>query len=180
MNKRGQFYLIAAVMIVLIVSSLTSVTTYAIVNSKSKTIQDLGKDLKEESSRVIDYGVCNSENLGEYANINELIEDFISEKYGPYFLKRTENANVFFVYGDKTNLQTIRYKEEVSGIILMGSLTTWTTLNPYAEKTDANVIGNEIMLTVLDNEYTFELKDNEMFYFIILQEKGEERYIEMN
>ena len=57
MNKRGQFYIVAAIIIVLTLSGILSITTYAIAKPSPKTIQDLSKDLKTESSKIVDHGI---------------------------------------------------------------------------------------------------------------------------
>ena len=68
MNKRGQFYLVAAVIIVLVVIGISSVKTYSVIKSEPQNLEDLSLELSEETARIVDYGVYNGENK---------IEDFI-------------------------------------------------------------------------------------------------------
>jgi len=80
-NKRGQFYIIAAIIIVLAISGLMSIATYAIAKPSPKTINDLGSDLNKESTRIIDYGIYNRE------VIIKLMYNFTDKEFAPYFLQ---------------------------------------------------------------------------------------------
>lgn len=176
MDKRGQFYIIAAVIIALVVSGATGVTTYAVIKSEPKTIYDLSSDLKEESSRIIDYGIYTG------TDVTELLEEFADEEFGPYFLKKTDNANIIFIYGDKDNLYRAKYQETYAGSISMGG-TGWDTSNLLIEKAEVREgekIDDIVNINILDNYYEFKLKDNEIFYFVMVQQEGEEIYVEEN
>ena len=68
MNKKGQFYLVAAIIIVLAVSGIASVKTYAIIKSEPRKIENIGSELKEETMRIVDYGIYSQENLTRILN----------------------------------------------------------------------------------------------------------------
>lgn len=178
MNKRGQFYIIAALIIVAAISGLTAVSTYAITRPEPKVIESMGEDLNSEGSRIVDFGILNK------TNPNEILESFTKEEFAPYFLQKTENANILFVFGNRTSLFGIRYREEVTGKISasIGGRSSWYITNPYSEKIDINVQPSDesIKVNLLNNTYQFELMDNEMFYFIIGQEKEGEVYVQRN
>jgi hypothetical protein len=177
-NKRGQFYLVAAVIIILAISGIATVKTYAIAKPESKKINDLSYELNQEGSRVIDYGIYNSNNA------NEKIETFLVNEYGPYFLKKTENTNVVFIYGDKNTVYTIQYVPEKTGTIsavIGGGTTELSLIKNIANVTAINVNNADaITVMILGKEYNFDIKQNEMFYFIITQEVDEETYVEKN
>jgi len=176
-NKRGQFYIIAAIIIVLAISGLMSIATYAIAKPSPKTIYDLGSDLNKEGSRIIDYGVYSRE------DIRKLMDNFTDKEFAPYFLQKTDNANILFVYGDRTDLWGVRYDTVSTGEVtatIGGAQTSWQNAGVYANRTSiTNIIGETISVTILDKEFEFELQDNEMFYFVMLQEKDEEIYVEI-
>ena len=178
MNKKGQFYIVAAIIIVLALSGIASTTTYASVKSKPRTIESLSLDLKEESSRIIDYGVYNSEDL------SVLLDKFTDTDFAPYFLHKTDNANVVFIYGNRNNLNAVKYKREVTGTISasIGGGTDWKIVSNFAERGVISDDDNDdkVDVTLLEKTYTFDLKDNEMFYFVMVQEKEGEEYVERN
>lgn len=178
MNKRGQFYIIAALIIVAAISSLTAVSTYAITRPEPRVIESVSSDLKTEGPSIVDFGILNNKDS------NDILEDFAKDEFAPYFLQKTENANILFIFGNKTSLFGVRYREEVSGKISasIGGRASWYITNPYSEKIDINVFPSDESLRVnlLNNTYQFELMDNEMFYFIIGQEKEGEVYVQRN
>jgi len=177
MNKRGQVFLIAALLIVLIATSLTVIGTFASTQPPPKIIQDLKSDLEKESSEIVDYGIYTNQEL------ELLIDDFTDSKFAPYFFEKTDNANVIFVYGDKTNLKAIKYNTESTGTISaqIGGNINWETFGTFTEQIQITPLNSDsITVTLLNQDYIFKLRENEMFYFIIIEEKNEEIYIEKN
>ena len=178
MNKRGQFFIIAAIIIILAISGIVTVTTYAIVQPTPKGFFSLSSDLEKEGSKIVDYGIYNEKNL------TEILEGFTSEKFGPYFLQRTDNANVIFVYGNKSDLFAVQYKPEITGTVsaTVSREIQWQILGTYTDRTEINVqSGDKIVnVTLFDKVYQFELRDNEMFYFLIIKEEEGERYVVSN
>lgn len=172
-NKRGQFYIVAAVIIVVILSGLASVATYTIIKSQPKTLYDLSSDLKKESYNLIDYGVYNGKDAGN------LLNNFMDEKFGPYYLKKTDSSEIVFIYGNNSDVKGLMYKSRNSGKISLGS-SDWETYGIFSEKKKPEVINGKINVKVLDKNYEFNLKENEVFYFIMIQEKEGETYIEKN
>jgi len=177
-NKKGQFYLVAAILILLSVAGLTTVTTYAVTKSEPRQMKDFSAELKEEGPRIIDYGIVQNENL------TNIFENFTEYEYAPYFLKKTQNASIVFLYGNESDFYVSQYNPEYTGTIsatIGGGSTNWNQVNTYSNRTKVTVaLGDLLNVTVLNNEYNFDIKTNEMFYFVIVQEAGNERYIEKN
>jgi len=176
MNKRGQIYILAAIIMVIIIASLATTGTFASIKATPNAIKDLSSDLNKEPGEIIDYGIYRGE---------DKIDDFITSdtKFAPYFLQKTDKANVVFVYGNKTDLKAVEYKEEITGTISasIGGRIGWVQPGTFAKtiQVDSNPEGI-ITVTLLNSTYEFKLRDNEMFYFIILQQKDGEVYIEKN
>ena len=164
MEKRGQFYLMAAIIISFILFSLISISTYIIVNPKPQTIDDISSDLNRESYNLIEYGIYNKENL------QELLTKFTSDDVGEYYLKKTgDNSNIIFVYGNREGISALQYNRKISGTISLGS-ASWNNINSYAKikKIAKNeLVGKDtIDIEFLDNTYTFDISENEIFYFV--------------
>jgi|SRR3989338_3352765 len=177
MNKKAQFYIIAAITLVLIISGFASVKTYAIAKPEPRKIKDISAELTEEGSRIIDYGIYNKK------NITSLISNFTDMEFAPYFLKKTENTSIVFIYGNKTELYSVQYIQDYTGTIsaFIGTgAAQWNVENIYANRTKIISSGDQLNVTILDKKVSFELKDNEMFYFVIAQEKEKEIYLEKN
>jgi len=178
-NKKGQFYLVAAIIIVLAISGIASVKTYTNIKSEPRKIQDIGSELKEETTRIVDYGVYSKQNL------TKILNNFTDSEFAPYFLKKTENTNIVFIYGDADELYSVQYFPKDTGTIyasLGGASAQWSTIGTYVNRTritDAD--GDKIVtVTILNRNFDFEIKENEMFYFLITQEKEGEVYVERN
>jgi len=177
MNKRGQFYLIAAILILIIVAGIIDVKTYVTVSPQPRGIQNIGSELKEESFRVVDYGIYNNQNL------TQLLDNF-TNSYAPYFLHKTNNANIIFIYGNKTNLTSVNFYNASTGSVsasFHGSILSWGTYQDVVNRTQIKtsaLAGNKVNVTIFNKEYSFDLKDNEMFYFVIVQEKEGEVNVE--
>lgn len=177
MEKRGQFYIISAIIIVLVISGIAGITTYAIIKSNPKNIEKLSLDLQTEAPKIIDYGVYNSK------DIIPLLNNFTDEHFGPYFLKKTENANVIFVYGNKSDLYSVTYNTTSTGGIRtsVGSgMTQFISRNSFVERYKVIPNGDKIIVVVQEKEYEFKLTEGQMFYFVMMQEKEGERYVEKN
>lgn len=173
MNKRGQFYIIAAILIVMVLFGMASISTYAVIKPEPRTIYDLSKDLDRESYKVIEYGIYNKENL------IDLAESFSGEDVAKYFLKKTDNANIVFVYGDKNDLNLLSYDDAITGSVKVGN-SEWPVHNQYSKKREADRGGGFVKVKILDKDYFFEIRDNEMFYFIIVKKRGEEVFVGRN
>jgi len=180
MNKKGQFYLVAAVIIVLVIVGITSVKTYAITKSEPRKIKDVSAELREETSRIVDYGIYDEK------DIPTLIQKFADEDFAPYFLKKTEDTTLTFIYGNSESLYSARYTQANTGTVsatIGGDGVVWETPGTYSEIEDITTKINEdgqIEVNILERDFFFDIKENEMFYFLITQKKDGEVYVERN
>jgi len=177
MNKRGQFYLIAAILILIVVAGMIGVKTYVTTTPQPRGIQNIGTELKEESFHVVDYGIYNE------VNTIDLLNNF-TENYSYYFLKKTNNANIIFVYGNSSELYAVQYYNASTGSITAnigpGSITSWYTEGQFVNRTKVtyNPLTKKVQVVMFNKPYEFNIKENEMFYFVIVQEKEGEVYVE--
>ena len=177
MNKRGQFYLVAAIIIVLAVSGIASVKTYAIIKSEPRNIEDISSELKEETMRIVDYGIYSQENL------TKVLNNFTDSEFAPYFLKKTDGTNIVFIYGNKYDLYSVQYLEKETGTVyatLGGASPSWQEVSVYTNRSKLTEFGEILTITVLDRDFNFTIMDNEMFYFLITQEKEGEVFVGRN
>lgn len=173
-NKKGQFYIIAAILIVVAIVGLTTMSTYAQTKPKPRAIESMGSELKEEGFRLIDYGILRNE------DIIKIIDDFSAEDYKDYFLEKTDNANIIMIYGNQTVMNATEYDTASVGNIratIGGSTVIWPLINGVVKRTTIDP-ADPITISLLGQDYKFQINNNEMFYFIIMQNKEGERYIE--
>jgi hypothetical protein len=84
------------------------------------------------------------------------------------------------VYGDKANLYATQFKTDSVGSIraTIGSGTVNWVVTGTIDRTDIVTPGDPLQVTLLGEDYYFNLNDNQMFYFVMIQDKEGERYIE--
>ena len=97
--KTGQFYLIAAIIIVTVIIGLSTVTNYVLTKNQPLKFYDLSSEVGEESSRVVDHGIYNA------ADIQGKIETFLSDFLQYSEEKETRQLSTFlsssFLYTSK-------------------------------------------------------------------------------
>ena len=93
MEKRGQIFLIAALITVGALIGLTSVVNTARGGTSNDEFFSKSDEIKFESKRVLDYGVFYQ------GNTDALIKQFL-EKYADYIARE----RVLFIFGDERNL----------------------------------------------------------------------------
>jgi hypothetical protein len=175
MKKRGQFYLAAAMIIIVVIVGFVGVSNF-LRKTEPVRIYYLKDELGIESNQVLDHGVYNEFNSTQ---MNNLLRDF-TQNYSGYV---ESGFSLYFVFGNKEQLTVAGYRDLVTGEISVehgGEISTLqitqgiynaTTYEPEANATDIEVI-------VEDKKYQFELKEGENFYFVIYQKLEGGTFIE--
>ena len=149
-GKKGQFYLLAAIIIITLIVGFVTIQNYSSRKSSVK-LYDLKDELGIESQNVIDYGTANEENL------NSLLEQFV-ESYANY---AGDNKNLYFIFGDADDLQVKAYED----------------LSDVSSNFIATEEGGKISIVIGEVTYQFDLLAKENFYFIVSQEIEGETHI---
>ncbi len=175
MEKRGQFYIIGAIIIITVAIGLASVTNYAQTRKKSAKFYDLSSELNQESSRVVDYGIYNEQYLPM------LIEDFTDNYFINYTEEKEKGTELVLVYGNRNNVTVAIYTSEKTGKVDinygMTSFVHTGTDKYVVNRTSKIPEGDLITVKVLGVEYNFNLQKGENFFFVITKKTEEETYI---
>ena len=169
LNKRGQFYLLAAIIIITVIVGFAAISNYAKKKSSVK-LYDIKDELQIESGEVLEYGVSSRQDIGD------LIDDFI-EKYQEY---AGENKELYFIYGDFDEVWMVTFREILVKSEVDGKGITTTEL--HTERTELNITeddpGTKTVIATINNiDYEFILKPGENFFFVISQEIEGEKHI---
>ncbi len=168
MKKRGQFYLIAAIIIIGVIIGFVTVSNYSKIGTSTK-VYDLGEELKIESAEILDYGTYSG--LDEEQMVS-LLEGFI-EAYSEY----GEIESLYFIFGNLESIIVMGYQELESEIVVITDAEVASKFNVKAATPSSKEFffpGNKITIIINDIEYSFDLKPGENFYFIIsLTDEGE-------
>jgi len=152
MEKRGQFYLIATMIIVSITVGLVVVSNYSRGGNSIK-LYDLGEELRIESEKFLD---DISARGGDYSEIHDFTEEF--DAYAG------DDVEIYYITGTVGNIEAYKYVNNVK-----------TPVTPPSP-----IVGEGKIIIQLEDEYKFELKSGVNFYFIMVQEVEGERYVVTN
>jgi hypothetical protein len=147
MKKKGQFYLIATIIIVGLIIGLAVMFNYSTKNSSFEA-EEIAKELRIEGEKVMDYDTMYSTNQ---------FEKFASE-YSSYV---GEDKEIYFIFVEGASKEAYRYNGGVKE-----DLTT-----------NLNVAGNNIKFIIREEIYNFDLEEGKNFYFVVAHETGGERYV---
>jgi len=171
-QQKGQFYLIAAIVLVAIILGFVTVKNYS--RKSSTKVYDLGDELGIESYQVVEYGIINEEMM------DNLMINF-TEKYSQYL--QGDIDNLFFIFGNFDEVKVVTYREVVQGGISLGGIEIKITKDEtfvYTPPIETNAEGIKTIKVEIGKEeaetkYEFELKPGENFYYIMQKaEEGQE------
>jgi len=170
MKKKGQFYLLSAIIIISIISGFFAVKNYS-DNSENVKIFDLKEELGIESEQVLDYGIYNRENM------ENLLGNF-TKIYSTYAGSEKE---IYFIFGNTDGVYIASYRDVETGSVSITIPETSFTLTinekDYKKEKLGTVANGNIDVKIKDTTYNFKLNPGENFYFIIAQEIKGNQYV---
>jgi len=173
-GKRGQFYIIAAVIIAIIILSITGLTNYVTVKEEPASFYDLGTNFGQEGPVVVNYGVYNS------LVISDVVKRF-TDAYSDYMaLTGEQEFNLVVIYGNNRQATKTTYTRASTGEVET-DLGTIPVSNAITSVTEPIPTGqSSIDVRIQEKDYNFKLKENENFLFVMTTSKGFENYVEEN
>jgi len=199
MNKRGQFYIIAALIIAAIVAGLVAEVNYARRLPKPIKFYDLSKDYETEVTRIIDRGIY----LGKTdEQINEDVANF-TKKFLDYAQEKDPRLQLFYLYGNREKINVVNYAlenaeirtEKVSETIAGGGAFTVSKIDitmggttftrsvkermEHFEDISASIDdpGEEIGVVVAGIAYSFDLRGGDIIHYIVETTSQNETHI---
>lgn len=174
-NKKAQFYLIGAVIIVVAILGLSGATNYIRTKPAPVKFYDLSEEIDIESGWVVDYGIYNQE------QIPTRIEDFTDNYFSTYAQEKEKDVELIFAYGDINLITVTTYKSDITGEVSVLYGTKSFTLQGkgllVADRESFDPEGNNVIVNVLDRDYMFNLEKGENFFFVITKETKDETYV---
>jgi len=167
MDKRGQFFLIASLIIVTLLLSIGAVYNYATVQKEDTQVYDLSKELGYEGASVIDSGVYNSQQGSTSDYLNGLIGNYSAS---------FPNSDFLAVYGNSTNLILFNASNKCTGSASLGS-TGISICTSILRNNSISSVGNNVIVPLGEINYTFTLQAGQNFYIVIRKEGSGGTYI---
>ena len=194
MNKRGQFYLIAAVVVISLIISINIIYNIADSSKEDTQIIDLSDEITFESSQIIDNGVF-TDNKGKIPeSIESLSNTYASKNLGKDLIFIVGNKTEFNVFyqdaGKKESLQfpgtTLIFSETISNppgsVSLSTSGDSSLDLSKTILKKEKRITSSDRITLIINEDFsrTFDLNAGENFFIVIKKENPYEKIIVSN
>ena len=175
-RKRGQYYLISAIVIIMILIGYAVISNYSKIIRYTKTY-DLAEELEIESANVLDYGIYNEDI--EIDQMKNLLEGFIEA-----FSNIGEVEELYFIFGNAEEIVFMGYQQLQDEILIKVAIDEEDyhplqigkqNVTSYPLKGEEDI--EEVKVMVGEDEYEFELEEGENFYFILSQVIEGEEYV---
>jgi hypothetical protein len=180
MEKRGQFFLFMAFIVVIAFVGLGTIYTSVKAPAEDYYFIDLSEQMQLEGYNVIDNGVFNA--LTQ-AQINENVE-LILEVYA----KANLDSDIIAVYGDENDMSVANYEEEITGSVGIStgaaSAVSQQIKKKVINRPSFTLSGSgekKIKVTLSNNvqekenlTYEFKLKKGQNFFLALKKQRGDE------
>lgn len=154
--KRGQFYLVAAIIITTIVISLVVVNNYS-EKQEYTDLNSLRDEIQIEGENVLDYSINNGETDSA---IKTRMEDF-SQKYIDL---ESRDKDLYFIFGTQSSIEVKGYQKNVHSISLNGNIIE---TDAGAVSGSVNPGGSSVNLKIDSDSHFFTLGNGQSFYFVL-------------
>ena len=175
MNKRGQFYLVAALVIIGIITGLATVYNTARGSIEDATVYDLSKEINFEAAQVIDSGIFQAKTYEERSANIEFLTDFYATQH--------PNNDLFILYGNESNITLVFYNFTESGnvgIAIGGPPIQFSVSGPGKLKQNVERQGDAVsVLFDAETTYNFALRPGQTFFVILRKERGGDRFVSL-
>lgn len=172
MDKRGQFFLIAALVIAGIVITLSVMNITIKAPEEDVTLYDLSSEIDYESSQLIDHGIYYSYSEGEISS--SVISLMANYSYA------YPNTDIVAVFGDENSVTELSYEKINVGSLGIGTGSTSgltqiqiepVTRITYPEGEEKKI---EVKLNAIGENSTvsFNLKSGQNFFLILKRTSG--------
>jgi hypothetical protein len=169
-SKRGQFFILAAVIIATVVYGLTATKSFLSGNDKPQDFFILGEQISEELNAVIDYSVVSGK---------DNISDFINQVM-VYVNTSKSPTEIVFLYTNGTNLFVENYAKNVTYVSGFGSCSasSCSVLSTLKNNFSLNS-GKLVNISIGSENYLYNLSKGSKSYIVLKRTIGREVYIDV-
>jgi hypothetical protein len=172
MNKGGQFYLVAGIIIAIVLISI-----FITINSSKKyrdhELKNLEEELKTEIEKTFEYNIKNG-------LTDEQSRTIWINFSGAYVSKIGTNKNTLFIFGDEDELILKGYRMNNSGDFKIDFGSGFQNIISSAGNFQEQFNNTATNITIADDEdeQEFKLEEGQNFYYLISKEiSGEKKVI---
>lgn len=169
-NKRGQFYLLAAVMIIGLLFGLSIVENKLSSRAEKESVKKLGGEVKVETGNVIGHTLFSGRQT-------ETLVDEWTDEYANYSLSIEPDAEWAFAFG-KNPITLVEVKKESIGAVETNLDTAIKNIKRIRTKKTITLSNNNIPVEFNGRTHEFNLENGENFYFVITTKDNNGEYVE--
>lgn len=170
MHKKGQFYLIAALVIISLLAGATAVYNIATAPDRQTFFYSLQEEASYEAGQVVTHGLKNSIPSEEINNRVELLAN--------HYSKENPDTDLLIIEGNQNQLTFKLYKNVAQGNlgINYGDTIIFPQNAEVGELTKEDVTRNGDTITAImeNGQITreFKIRGNENYYLFIIRENS--------
>ncbi len=167
MGVGGQFYLISAIILAIIIIGIVTISNYSRKTTNVR-LDDLKEELQIESENVLDYGTYNEFNQ---AQGHTLLNDFVQS-----YIDSESDKDLYFIFGNPDNI-TVKGYQGSPQVVSLDSLTITSSKGGFIGSINPVLEQGKVSVSIGTLGYEFDVKPGENFYFVIIQEIEGEKYV---
>lgn len=170
-NKRGQIYIIAAVIIILVIIGLATITNRVSYKQEPKTFYELGSQFSQESFHLSEWGTYNDQNPQEA--INNFTENVFSKKV------KQAGAEFMIIYGNRENVTYTTCQRAGEVIFDQPAVQSRITLGDLeCKETTTSSPSTSAEITFLNETHRINLGEEQGYYYIFVKKEGNDTYVD--
>src|SRR3989344_9314443 len=174
MNKRGQFYLIATLVIVGIIIGLATIYNSTKTSDEDVAVFDISSYLQYEGLQLVSSGI--------FKNLDN--EEIVGQIKTILNASAQQNPNNDFIgiYGNDVSLTILVFTSPSVGSISLSTgqepiIISQTDIPLELTETIPRPENGVVILSIDEEQYSFELRQGETLYMIVKKERGEENFV---
>ena len=194
-QKRGQFFLLAAIILSAVIISLTLTANYVDVNDEPENFYDYTYEVTRESGGVVDYEIYTG--FEDDENLNDFVDKMVLD-----LRDKDPAANFYFIYGNSSRVDIRNYgvddiqaegqnveaggNKVVSDISVAGTQTNVEYVRDEVSGVQKGYIEfsqssskKHFQVNIRDEERKFDLTQNKKIIVIFEKQEAEERYVDI-
>ena len=171
-DKRGQFYLVAAMIIIAVIMGIFGVTNYIKKSNSAGSLDNLKEKLDIEISKNMEYAF-------EKGLTSEEM-DTMWESFTEIEINNSDSkTNILFLFGNDNSTTAKGIQRDESGEIYIdtGSGKTLLKSGKGEYRESFTITGNTITITDGGEEHIYNIQKGQHFYYLLSKNIGKEREV---
>lgn len=170
MQKRGQFYLVAALVIIAVIAGLATIYSSARAPKEDSSAFDLAEEINFEGSQILDSGSVNG--------LTSLQIGTKIETLGDYYAQTNKETDFLMLYADGTRITFLWYNNTGTEItVLLGGPIQFTETSTEKKLTSSQTRIETITVNIGDQTHTFNLRPGNNFLAFVVKNRVGERFV---